>query len=267
MKKLKLQFKPDQIGFKIHKFSLLTCTFAFLLLTFNFSAHAQGESSPSGTDAVRDKVRKTIENLVKKPKAVIGTLDSVTDSTLKMKTDDGKFVLVATNKDTKYIKTTKGKPSEVKFVDLAIGDFIAALGYKNGDDILSAQRVLAFDETPFLQKQVVYGKVETNKKGVLTIKHLKTAEVWTVETSAKTEITKKLDGKIEAKEIEEGDRIVAVGTLNAKKDKTLVAALVQVIPGPKRTPRPSGSPSAANPSPSPKASAKPSPKLSPAPQP
>ena len=265
MKKLKFQFKSDQIGFTILKFSLLTCTFAFLLFTFYFPAYAQEDSSPSGTDAVRDKVRKTIENLVKKPKAVIGSLDSVTDSTLKIKTssaiktEDGKFVLVATNKDTKYIKTIKGKQTEVKFVDLAIGDFIAALGYKNGDDILSSQRVLAFDETPFLQKQVIYGKIETNKKGVLTIRHLKTAEIWTVETSAKTEIAKKLDGKIEAKEIEEGDRIVAVGILNTKKDKTLVATLIQVIPGSKGTPRPT-----INPSPSPKVSAKPSPKPSPA---
>ncbi|TSC89400.1 MAG: Uncharacterized protein G01um10145_557 [Microgenomates group bacterium Gr01-1014_5] len=252
-----------RIKVSLVSFSLILASL-FLIPTVS----AQDESSPSGTDAVRDKVRKTIENLIKKPKAVIGTLDSVTDSTLKIKTssaiktDDGKFVLVATNKDTKYIKTIKGKQAEVKFVDLAIGDFIAALGYKNGDDILGAQRVLAFDETPFLQKQVVYGKVETNKKGVLTIKHLKTAEVWTVETSVKTEIVKRLDGKIEAKEIEEGDRIVAVGTLNAKKDKTLVATLVQVIPGSKGTPRPTVSPS-----PSPKASAKPSPKPSPTSQP
>ncbi len=246
-----------RIKVSLVSFSLILASL-FLIPTVS----AQEDSSPSGTDAVRDKVRKTIENLVKKPKAVIGTLDSVTDSTLKIKTEDGKFVLVATNKDTKYIKTTKGKQTEVKFVDLAIGDFIAALGYKNGDGILSAQRVLAFDEAPFLQKQVVYGKVETNKKGVLTIKHLKTAEVWTVETSVKTEIAKKLDGKIEAKEIEEEDKIVAVGTLNTKKDKTLVATLVQVIPGSKGTPRPTISPS-----PSPKASAKPSPKPSPTSQP
>lgn len=254
MKNLKLQFK-------IQNFYLFTCSFAFLLLTFNFSpALAQDESSPSGTDAVRDKVRKTIENLVRKPKAVIGTLDSVTDSTLKIKTEDAKFVLVATTKDTEYAKTTKGKQVDVKFADLAIGDFIAALGYKNGNDILDAQRVLAFDTTPYLPKEIAFGRVEKNTKGTLKIKHPKSGEVWTIETTKTTAVTQRSSGKSKMVEttvssIEEQDKVIVAGELNSKKDKALVASKIHVISAKAKI----------SPSPSPKTSPKQSPKPSPTP--
>lgn len=265
------------------KFVALTViTYSLLLITYS-SVLAQ-DASEGATESVRDKVRKTIENLVKKPKSVVGTLDSIADSTLKIKGEDGKVILVATNPSTKYVKTTNGKSADIKFADLAIGDFIAALGYKNGNDILDSERVLAYDEAPYPKKQAMFGTVETNKrsllpggskKGTLTIKLPKKDEVWTVETSSSTKVTKKVDPssqsssgqaieEVDIDEVEEGDRVVVAGSLNEKKTKTVLASQVFVVPGKaegqkKSSPKPSATPKA-----SPKASPKPSPTATPA---
>lgn len=242
---------------KVKNFSLLV--FSFSLFTFASPLAIAQEASPSSTDTVRDKVRQTIENLVKKPRAVIGTLDSITDSTLKIKTEDGKVVLVATSDKTSYGKTSNNKQADVKFADLAIGDFTAALGYKNGNDILDAQRVLAYETTPFIKKQTAYGEVTEISRTILTIRHPKTNDSWSVEAAKSTVVSQKSQTNLEA--IKQGSRIIVVGVLSTKKDKTIIASKIHIISGktkgqeePKRTPRAE----AASPS------LKPSPKSSPA---
>lgn len=242
----------------------LVFVFALFAISYALIASAALAQDATTSESVRDRVRKTIENLTKRPRAVIGNLESIADATLKIKTEEGKLVLVATSDKTTYSKTAVGKKAEVEFADLAIGNFVAALGYKNGNDIIDAKRVLAYDEAPFPKKQAVYGEVETNKKGILTIKHPKNSEVWTVETTAKTEVTKKVNEKMEgvlAAEIEEGDRIIAAGVPSAKKDKTLLSTRVHVIPG-----KATGFDNP-NPTPKPKVSPLPSPKVSPKPSP
>lgn len=219
-------------------------------------------ATKSATDEVRERVRQKIENLVKKPRAVVGILSEVTDSTLQITNRAGKEDMVATTKDTQYVRTAGGKRTNIKFEDLVIGDFIVAMGYRNGNNILEARRVIAYDKSPIAQRRAVYGIVKENTKGALTIEHPKTKEVWTITTDKKTVITKKTDGKIQEvdiKDVQAGDRVTAAGILDPKKDKTLVTRRIHVIPGkaeglikPVATPKPS-------PSPKPKSSPSPSP--------
>lgn len=219
-------------------------------------------ATKSATDEVRERVRQKIENLVKKPRAVVGTLSEVTDSTLQVTNKAGKEDMVATTKDTRYVRAAGGKRSDVKFEDLVIGDFIVAMGFRNGNNILEARRVIAYDKSPIAQRRAVYGIVKENTKGALVVEHPKTKEVWAITTDKKTVITKKTDGKIQEvdiKDVQAGDRITAAGVPDPKKEKTLVTRRIHVIPGraeglikPVATPKPS-------PSPKPKSSPSPSP--------
>lgn len=209
-------------------------------------------ATKSATDEVRERVRQKIENLVKKPRAVVGTLSEVTDSTLQITNKAGKEDMVKTTKDTLYVRAAGGKKSDVKFEDLVIGDFIVAMGYRNGNNILEARRVIAYDKSPIAQRRAVYGIVKENTKGALVVEHPKTKEVWTITTDKKTVITKKTDGKIQEvdiKDVQAGDRITAAGVPDPKKEKTLVARRIHVIPGraeglikPVATPKPTPSP-------------------------
>lgn len=209
-------------------------------------------ATKSAADEVRERVRQKIENLVKKPRAVVGTLSEVTDSTLQVTNRAGRQDMVATTKDTRYVRAAANKRSDVKFEDLVIGDFIVAMGYKNGNNILEARRVIAYGKSPIAQRRAVYGIVRENTKGALTVEHPKTKEVWTITADKKTVVTKKTDGKmqeVDIKDVQVGNRVTSAGILDPKKEKTLAARRIHIIPGkaeglikPAATPKPSPTP-------------------------
>lgn len=256
------------IGYKLAVVLLLPVTYYLLLVTTAFAqspsptttaspaptpkATKDDSATKSATDEVRDKVRQKIENLVRKPRAAVGTLQEVTDSTLQLTTKPGKTEMVATGKATSYVRTTGGKKTEIKFDELVIGDFIVAMGYRNGNNILEARRVIAYDKSPLTARKSVYGIVQLNEKGVLTLKHPKTGDTWKAKTTSKTKVTKKGDKgfeDIKATDIQNGDRITAAGVPSEKEQNTLTTGRIHVIPGkaeglikPVATPKPSPSP-------------------------
>jgi hypothetical protein len=225
------------------------------------------------TSSVREKVRQAIENLTKKPRAAIGTLDNISDKTLQIKNLQGKISLVATGEKTVFAKYVKGKKSDIKFEDLSLGDFTVAMGYKNGNDTIEASRVLTFDATPFIDKKVIYAAVDSiSTKGVITITGIKSNDEWTLDTTSKPKITIKQNGKLQQAalaDIEEGDTIIAIGEENTKKAGTLIVYRIHIVQGTASVVSKSSPTTSAKPTTSPTASPKPSgsPKVSPKPSP
>lgn len=250
---------------------LLISSFLFLFanLLSPISILAQDEESTESSQSVRDKVRQTIESLAKKPKATTGTLDQITDTTLQIKNTSGKINLVATKSDTAYIRYVAGKRTDTKFADLTLGDFTVAMGYKNGNDILEAERVISYDKNPITGRSAIFGIVESVDKTVLNIKHPFKADTWKVEIAKTTAATAKVDGKqeeIDTDDIKQGDKLIVVADPNEKKQGFFVASLIHVVSGASTSNKQSTSPTpVASPKVSPKASAKPSPKPSPTP--
>lgn len=256
---------------------LFLCSFYILFIIFSFPALAQ-TSTPKATatpkvtptatpsaapiqdsstsSAVRDKVRQAIENLSHKPKAVIGNLDQVSDSTLQIKLEDGKLIQVATTQDTTYSRVSKTKRTDIKFNDLTIGDFTVALGFKNGNDVLEAKRVISYEAEPANNNKVFFATVTELFKGNFTVS-TKAGETWTVETKNATTL-----GKVSStKDINPGDQIIITGTPVDKKglpagrqgntidaDKLFVLGIATSASesSPKATPKPtpSGTPKA-----------------------
>lgn len=243
------------IKHKTYITALIIFVFYFLLHVLVVStAIAQSEASieSSTSTAVRDKVRQAIENLSHKPRAVMGVLDQVSETTLQLKLADGKSAQVATNGDTSYSRVTKGKRTDIKFNDLAIGDFTVALGYKNGNDILEAKRVISFDQEPTNSNRIFFATVQELNKGSISVT-TKAGEDWTVETKNTTTL-----GKVNStKDLNTGDQIIVAGVPSEKKDKTIAADKIFVLgiaTAPKATATPSSSPK-----PTPKASSTPKP--------
>ncbi len=226
---------------KIEKFCILNCIFAFCILIFAFTsvpARAQEESTPSVRDLVREKVKEKLNTLIHKPQAVIGVVSQVTDHTIEIKTEkDSKTLsLVSTNEETKYFQITKGKRKEVKPEDIAIGQNILALGYKNEKDVLEAKRIITSD-VPALEnkKQVAHGNVIVVGKTTFTLKSKKNEER-TVKVSQTTKITgKEDDGSVSTivlPDIKLEDKAIAIG--EPDESGMLIATRVHVIPGPKK---------------------------------
>ncbi|MAG59597.1 hypothetical protein CMO96_02290 [Candidatus Woesebacteria bacterium] len=222
---------------KTQNFLLFSLTFAFCLLTFNFAVSAQEATGPAETpitDSVRDKVRKTIENLVRKPKAVVGNLTDISDSTLQIESKDAKTFMVATTEDTVYLRITNDKRSEIEFEDLVLLDFVIAMGHRNGNDVLEAVRVVTYDKSPISVGSAIYGTVQEVGKTTLTVKHPKKNTTWTVKLAKKATITAKGEegiDEIDLSDIEDGDSIIAAGSLDKDDETILSARKIHVIPG------------------------------------
>jgi hypothetical protein len=107
----------------------------------------------------------------KKSKAYVGTVTDISSGTIQIKAINGEILQAGTADDTTYINVLK-KSAVVKATDLAIGDYIVAMGLLNGNKVLSAKRILITSELMDDKKEIVWGKIsEITKKKLTLIKN------------------------------------------------------------------------------------------------
>lgn len=209
--------------------ALLIYYLLFVLLAT--PAIAQEATEPG--DTVRERVRERIEELTRKPRAFVGKIVDLPDSIIEIETANDQMRQVKTDEDTVFIGVTAGVRRTIKFSDLAVGDWVIAMGYLGDNQVLNARRVITTSTSPLTIRRAVYGIVEDEEGNVFTIKHPKTGETWTVESDSATQVTTKSDTRIvrgKLGDIEIGDRIIAAGT-PAEAGNTIDARLIHIIPG------------------------------------
>lgn len=95
------------------------------------------------SDTVREKVAQKLKEVSQKSVAYVGSVTDITDSTLQIKSyTSGDVKQISIDKDTTVFVTDVTSKKTSTFEDLAIGDFIVAMGYENGQQVLLAQRIL-----------------------------------------------------------------------------------------------------------------------------
>lgn len=124
----------------------------------------------SASDSVRQKVAEKIEKIEKSPTAYIGVVTDITDTNIQIKDSLGEIEQIAIEKDTTDFIKTIGATKKVEFKDLAIGDYIIAMGLKNGNKVLDGKRILV--TTPFKSsaRTVKLGTTTKDKTNVVTLK-------------------------------------------------------------------------------------------------
>lgn len=223
-----------------HKAYFLAPIFVFCFVFSVFPTYAQEDATASVRDIVREKVKEKLDSLLaKKPTATIGTLTQITDHSFEVRaTLDNKTQLVAAKDDTKYFQTIKGKKKEAKFEDLTLGEFVLAMGFKNSSGVLEAQRIIGYDQNPLtFDKQSLLGDVASLDRTALTVKNPKDQQLKTVKITSNTNFTK---GSFS--DIEVGNRIVVVGTVDNKGSFTALQVHVVAL-----TPSPTTGPISATP--------------------
>lgn len=136
-------------------------------------------SSATPTDAtsdasIRQKVEAKVESLLNKPKAYIGTVTDITDSTIQIKTTESEIKQISTDIDKTTVIKSNPTTKTVKLTDIAIGDFIVGMGYVNSTSVLSAQRILITDPVTDPRVTATLGKVSDIDKKATISKVLKT---------------------------------------------------------------------------------------------
>jgi len=150
-----------------------------LIYSTQLETQKSESQTTSGESGVREIVLKKVEDILNSPKAYLGTVTDIAEKTIQLKTDSGAIEQVSAE------DLPAGKAG-VKLTDIAIGDYIIAMGYRNGNHVLNAKRILITQPTPVPQIKIIYGKVKSiSKKEIMVNENDKAAVATTTKLSNK----------------------------------------------------------------------------------
>lgn len=182
------------------------------ILTVGFSIFripVSGETASDSGGSIRNKVREKIEQIKSKPKAVMGTVTDKTEDTIELKEKSGEIQLISVNPNEVTFVKIGTSTSNIKFSDVAIGDFTIAMGFFNGNTVLSARRVLLTKPIEAPMRNIVSGKIFKINKRVVSVRQTDGKEFELI-------FGKRWKGP-EIKELAENDSITAIGEVESNK--------------------------------------------------
>lgn len=154
-------------------------------------------NTASGDAAIREKVAEKVAAALNAPKAYLGVVTDITSSTIQIKNPESQIEQVATGEDGITVVNTKGTNNKiVKLTDIAIGDFIVAMGYVNGDHVLKAQRILITDPLVDTNLTVSMGKVTKTSTKTITVSDIAKGQESTITLGKNTTIASFTKGKV-----------------------------------------------------------------------
>lgn len=131
--------------------------------------------------------------------AYVGTITDISTGTIQVRGVNATILQISLNDQTSYVNTLK-KNSEVKETDLAIGDYIIAMGVSSTNKVLTAERILI--ASPLVENTIMVEKILINKLTKTTINDIKLPAKWNGPN---------------IKELEIGQEIYITGTKNNDK--------------------------------------------------
>lgn len=206
----------------------------FLLGIYSESVFAQSPTPDIG-DTIREKVQEKVIEVQQKPRAYVGTVTDLATDAIQLK----KFVASVANGDTaeiQQISTTTntdfvnvGKTTKtIEFSDIAIGDFLVAMGYPNANQVLSAKRILLIEPiTPSLRKSFIMDISDISKAQIKG--NDRKGNEYTLQVIKSTKISTIIDGEEETitiNNLNQFDKIICSTDTN---DQTLEARKITVI--------------------------------------
>lgn len=136
------------------------------------SASATPSASINNTteSGIRAKVEEKVKELINRPKAYLGTVTDIADSTVQIKTNESQIQQISAKDENISVIKVGTTNKAVKLTDVAIGDFIVAMGYINSNSVLTAQRILI--TRPVTEPKVIatLGKLGDINKKIATSK-------------------------------------------------------------------------------------------------
>jgi hypothetical protein len=198
-------------------------------------------SSDAQAESIRIKVEEKINQTLKYPKAYIGTVSDIVNSTFQIKTASGEIFQTLTSNDTTYSKSkTPGIAAvDIKKSDIAIGDFVIAMGYVGENSVLDCKRILVTQTQVSNKRYAVFGNISEYTKKIFTVKDVLSGNSLSIDLANKYYVYNLEGGKttkIKLVDLSRGDKVLLFGV---NKDKSFEAStLVRVETAPTPTPTP-----------------------------
>lgn len=192
---------------------------------YDTKANAQGEFEkeidiPSGASVIKvasfnnssNKTESQIflivdSDLENNSTSYVGTITDISSKNIQIKGKSSGILQISTDDDTKFVNGLK-KNAVVKETDLAIGDYVIAMGNVNGNKVLKTKKVLVTSPLPENKIEVIKGTIESISKTKLTLNK------YDGETEEFT-LPKKWNGP-NVSELESGQIVFIVGTRDDK---------------------------------------------------
>lgn len=196
----------------------------------NLASPNPSSKEATGESAIRKRVEEKVAEVINHPKAFLGTVTDITDSSIQIKSIEGDIKQIsATSDSTNVVDNRDDSNKEVKLTDIAIGDFLVAMGYKGSNNVLISQRILITDPIKNPQLNATIGKVASKNSGTLTVA-INDSETRTISASYLTDIKTFKEGKempATISNIANGDIIIFVTDNNNKAPKVRSIFLIQ----------------------------------------
>jgi len=147
---------------------ILLVTFTLLTFTTSFTG-ISAQSATDEADGVRERVKEKVEAAKKNPKAYIGSVTDKTEDTLQIQNDLGEIQLISINPESASFAKINKKTTSADYDDVGIGDYIIAMGFANGNDVLEAKRVVITSQPESSNIDVLLGTINTIDKKQVTL--------------------------------------------------------------------------------------------------
>lgn len=207
-------------------------TMVVLLLIMHPIASAQENATDSSettngpSNEILERVEERIEEVKRNAKAYIGGITDITDSTIQIQNEKEGIQQISISDQTDFVRinsTTEALDLE----EIAIGDFIVAMGYLNGSDVLVSSRFLVMDQPEKTTRTAIYGEIEkASAEEILLLDE--NGNSYIVESTLGTDVVLFEEGEnveVNISEIETGDTVIAVGEL---EENTMNARRLQI---------------------------------------
>jgi hypothetical protein len=172
--------------------------------------------SENPTDATKAAQEKALA-VINKPQAYLGTVTDLTESTIQLKGEKGDILMVNTSDETTFVKVTT-LTKEIKSEDVAIGDYLIALGFKDAQNVLTARRVILVSNPVPLGAKAFWGNVETINATSLSLNIPEQSETSTFSLKPVPDVYSFTDNKvtkIKLSSIEETNKVI-LSTIKSK---------------------------------------------------
>lgn len=189
------------------------------------------EESPSSD--IEKRVKEKLEEAKNLATSYIGTITDISQEAIQVDKFDfngnsGEILQIGISEKTNFIKIDKTR-EVIKFSDVAIGDFLVAMGYKMENAVLDAQRILIINPLKKTSRKIIKAKVLEIKKGKILLEQSEGKNL-SVNIPDNIVVKKFKEGsliKAKPSEIVKDVRIIVVGQMN--EDNELEARTVFLI--------------------------------------
>lgn len=126
-----------------------------------FTTRLDNNDENNDEEDINERVQERLNEQVNPIISFIGTVTDITEEYFQIRSQSGEINQLSVNEQTTYASDIQKNSKEIEFADVAIGDFIVAMGRLDANEILNTQRVIVTSPPPPENNYLV-------SKGVIT---------------------------------------------------------------------------------------------------